>query len=79
MAGGAHEWKTAASRWRLPRITISTFEKKEAGGRTVAEIGEIEGEARTREIGRMLSGERVTREALQQAEQLLKIGAEPVY
>ena len=54
-------------------------EKKEAGGRTVAEIGEIEGEARTREIGRMLSGERVTREALQQAEQLLKIGAEPVY
>ncbi len=51
-------------------------EKKESGGRTVAEIEELEGEARTREIGRMLSGERLTREALKQAEQLLKIGSE---
>ena len=51
-------------------------EKKEAGGRTVAEIEELAGEARTREIGRMLSGERLTREALKQAEQLLKIGSE---
>jgi DNA repair protein RecN (Recombination protein N) len=51
-------------------------EKKEAGGRTVAEIEQLEGEARTREIGRMLSGERLTREALKQAEQLLKIGSE---
>ncbi len=51
-------------------------EKKETGGRTVAEIEELAGEARTREIGRMLSGERLTREALKQAEQLLKIGSE---
>jgi DNA repair protein RecN (Recombination protein N) len=51
-------------------------EKKESGGRTVAEIEELTGEARTREIGRMLSGERLTREALKHAEQLLKIGAE---
>lgn len=50
-------------------------EKKEAGGRTVASVEELEGAARTREIGRMLSGERLTREALQQAEQLLKTGA----
>jgi DNA repair protein RecN (Recombination protein N) len=46
-------------------------EKREARGRTVAEIDELEGEARTREIGRMLSG-RVTPEALKHAEQLLK-------
>jgi len=51
-------------------------EKKESGGRTVAVIEELEGEARTREIGRMLSGERLTREALKHAEQLLKTGAE---
>jgi DNA repair protein RecN (Recombination protein N) len=51
-------------------------EKKESGGRTVAEIEELAGEARTREIGRMLSGEHLTREALRQAEQLLKIGSE---
>jgi len=51
-------------------------EKKEAGGRTVAEIEPLAGDARTREIGRMLSGERLTREALKQAEQLLKIGSE---
>ena len=51
-------------------------EKKETGGRTVAEIEQLDGDARTREIGRMLSGERLTREALKQAEQLLKIGSE---
>ncbi len=51
-------------------------EKKETGGRTVAVIEELAGEARTREIGRMLSGERLTREALEQAGQLLKIGSE---
>jgi len=50
-------------------------EKKEAAGRTVATVQELAGEARTREIGRMLSGERLTREALKQAEQLLKTGA----
>jgi DNA repair protein RecN (Recombination protein N) len=51
-------------------------EKKLFGGRTAATVDELVGDARTREIGRMLSGERVTREALKQAEQLLKIGSE---
>jgi DNA repair protein RecN (Recombination protein N) len=50
-------------------------EKAESGGRTAASIDKLTGDARTREIGRMLSGERVTREALKQAEQLLKAGA----
>ncbi len=53
-----------------------SVEKQESNGRTVAVIEELTGEARTREIGRMLSGERLTREALKHAEQLLKIGAE---
>ncbi len=53
-----------------------SVEKREAGGRTVAEIEPLATEARVREIGRMLSGERLTREALKHAEQLLKIGAE---
>jgi DNA repair protein RecN (Recombination protein N) len=47
-------------------------EKKESAGRTIALIQELQGEARTREIGRMLSGEHLTREALKHAEQLLK-------
>jgi len=50
-------------------------EKKEAAGRTVATVEELEGAARTCEIGRMLSGERLTQEALKHAEQLLKTGA----
>jgi len=49
-------------------------EKREAKGRTVAEIQELAGEARTREIGRMLSGQKVTAEALKHAEQLIKMG-----
>ena len=52
-----------------------SVEKREVGGRTVAEVEELVGEARTREIGRMLSGQRVTPEALLQAEQLIKLGA----
>ncbi len=48
--------------------------KKESKGRTAATIEELEGEARTREIGRMLSGQ-LTPEALKHAEQLLKAGA----
>jgi DNA repair protein RecN (Recombination protein N) len=51
-------------------------EKREVKGRTVAEIGELTGEARTREIGRMLSGQRVTAEALKHAEHLIRLGAE---
>ena len=49
-------------------------EKREVKGRTVAEIEELKGEARTREIGRMLSGQRVTAEALKHAEHLIKVG-----
>lgn len=50
-------------------------EKHEIKGRTQASIEELTGEARTREIGRMLSGERMTPEALKHAEQLLKLSA----
>jgi len=49
-------------------------EKREVKGRTVAEIEELTGEERTREIGRMLSGQRVTPEALKHAEQLIRLG-----
>src|SRR5579862_1085605 len=48
-------------------------EKHERNGRTVAGIEELEGAARTREIGRMLSGEVLTAEALKNAERLLKM------
>jgi DNA repair protein RecN (Recombination protein N) len=48
-----------------------SVEKAESGGRTLATVAELKGEARTREIGRMLSGERLTREALKHAEQLI--------
>lgn len=51
-------------------------EKHSSKGRTYASIEELKGEARPREIGRMLSGERVTPEALRHAEQLLKLAAE---
>lgn len=49
-------------------------EKIETDGRTAAVVHELAGEARTREIGRMLSG-RLTPEALKHAEQLLRAGA----
>lgn len=49
-------------------------EKQTAEGRTVALIEELDQAARRREIGRMLSGEKLTKEALQHAEQLLKTG-----
>jgi DNA repair protein RecN (Recombination protein N) len=52
-----------------------SVEKREVKGRTVAEIEELTGEARTREIGRMLSGQKVTPEALKHAEQLIRLGA----
>jgi DNA repair protein RecN (Recombination protein N) len=41
-------------------------------GRTIAIIQELDAKARTREIGRMLSGESVTPEALRHAEKLIK-------
>jgi len=48
-------------------------EKLEANGRTVAVIRELDAPARTREIGRMLSGEKVTEEALRHAEKLIQM------
>ena len=42
------------------------------GSRTVAVIEELHGESRTREIGRMLSGQKLTDEALRNAEQLIR-------
>jgi DNA repair protein RecN (Recombination protein N) len=47
-------------------------EKLESRGRTVAVIEELQNEARTREIGRMLSGQKLTEEALRNAEQLIR-------
>jgi len=49
--------------------------KQESHGRTVAAIEELEGAARTREIGRMLSGQKLTPEALKHAEQLIKLSS----
>jgi DNA repair protein RecN (Recombination protein N) len=48
-------------------------EKREADGRTVAAIEELDSAARTREVGRMLSGQRLTPEALKHAEQLIRM------
>jgi DNA repair protein RecN (Recombination protein N) len=48
-------------------------EKRESNGRTVATIEELNPAARTREIGRMLSGQKLTPEALKNAEQLIKM------
>jgi DNA repair protein RecN (Recombination protein N) len=49
--------------------------KLERNGRVTTEIEELEGANRAREIGRMLSGEKITAEALKQAEQLIQAGA----
>jgi DNA repair protein RecN (Recombination protein N) len=49
--------------------------KAEKKGRVTTEIEELSGEERAREIGRMLSGEKITTEALKQAEQLIQAGA----
>jgi DNA repair protein RecN (Recombination protein N) len=46
--------------------------KRELHGRTVAAVEELDADARTREIGRMLSGQKVTPEALKHAEQLIR-------
>jgi DNA repair protein RecN (Recombination protein N) len=48
-------------------------EKHEQKGRTVATVEELDAGARTREIGRMLSGQRVTAEALKHAERLIAL------
>ncbi len=52
-----------------------SVEKREVKGRTVAEIEELTGDSRTHEIGRMLSGARITPEALKHAAQLIKSSA----
>jgi DNA repair protein RecN (Recombination protein N) len=48
--------------------------KREKKGRVTTEVEELTGDDRAREIGRMLSGERITNEALKQAEQLIRAG-----
>jgi DNA repair protein RecN (Recombination protein N) len=48
-------------------------EKIESGGRTVAMVEELTGAARTREVGRMLSGQTLTPEALKNAEKLIRM------
>ena len=49
--------------------------KREKKGRVMTEIDELTGDNRSREIGRMLSGETVTAEALKQADQLIQAGS----
>ena len=49
--------------------------KSEKKGRIATEIEELGQAERAREIGRMLSGENITPEALKQAEQLIRAGA----
>jgi DNA repair protein RecN (Recombination protein N) len=49
--------------------------KREKKGRTATEVEELSLEDRAHEIGRMLSGEKITPEALKQAEQLLHAGS----
>jgi DNA repair protein RecN (Recombination protein N) len=49
--------------------------KREKKGRVTTAIEELARDDRAREIGRMLSGEHITAEALKQAEQLLQAGA----
>ncbi|MBV8069900.1 MAG: DNA repair protein RecN [Acidobacteriaceae bacterium] len=48
--------------------------KREKKGRITTQIEELEREQRAREIGRMLSGEQITAEALRHAEQLIQAG-----
>ncbi len=48
-------------------------EKREQKGRTMATVAELDAEARTREIGRMLSGHKLTSEALKHAERLIEM------
>lgn len=46
--------------------------KRGTGQRTVVEVRELAGEARVEEIGRMLSGQKVSQEALRHAEKILQ-------
>jgi DNA repair protein RecN (Recombination protein N) len=49
--------------------------KREKKGRVTTAIEELDRDERAREIGRMLSGEHVTAEALKHAEQLIEAGS----
>lgn len=49
--------------------------KREKKGRVTTEITELPRQERAREIGRMLSGEHITAEALKHAEQLIEAGS----
>ena len=51
-------------------------EKRESQGRTMAALEELDAAGRTREVGRMLSGQKLTPEALKNAEQLIRLSAE---
>jgi DNA repair protein RecN (Recombination protein N) len=50
-------------------------EKRESKGRTVAAVEALTDEGRTREVARMLSGQKLTPEALKHAEQLIRMSA----
>ena len=50
-------------------------EKKQAGGRTSASVEELTAEQRVREIGRMLSGQHLSEEALRHAARLVEESA----
>ena len=50
-------------------------EKVESKGRTYAVVEELDQDERTREIGRMLSGQKLTPEALKHAEKLIQMSA----
>ena len=71
---GAVRHAPAADRLLSPTIT-TCVEKQESKGRTVAVVEELDAAARTREIGRMLSGQKLTPEALKNAEQLIRMSA----
>jgi DNA repair protein RecN (Recombination protein N) len=49
------------------------LEKRESGGRTVTAVTELAAPERTKEIGRMLSGQTLTPEALKNAERLIRM------
>jgi DNA repair protein RecN (Recombination protein N) len=51
--------------------------KRESAGRTVADVAELSGDARVREIGRMLSGQKLSDEALRHAAKLIELSSRP--
>jgi DNA repair protein RecN (Recombination protein N) len=48
--------------------------KKELKGRTHSVVEELDGEARVKEVARMIGGQRLTDEAVRYAEQLIEMG-----